>query len=212
MKTRPWYYLVELHYHDNTDCKRRRPNPSRKLMKMWGTGGLPRCEECQKLDAEPEPYQPNGPKEWSPMNTDHEIIESAYGDAIKELFSKFSNGSAEAGDAELKQQADQRFTTGVGTARTSRDRAVAQFASRLEVKVLETALEQVKLAAKVAYIPIMVVIGPLRPLPAPATAAAAERQRRRAAASPQLESGNWYLPWLPNCAYQCFDERGVTKR
>src|ERR1022692_3599314 len=73
-------------------------------------------------------------------------------------------------------------------------------AIRIEVKVLETALEQVKLAAKVAYIPIMVVIRPLRPLPAPATAAAAERQRRRAAASPQLESGNWYLPWLPNCA------------
>ena len=58
MKTRPWYYLVELHYHDNTACTQPQPKPGRKLMKMWGTGGLPRCEECQKLDNQSQPSEP----------------------------------------------------------------------------------------------------------------------------------------------------------
>jgi len=50
MKTRPWHYLVEFHHHDNTDCTQPRPNPGRGMMKLWGTGDKPRCEECEKLD------------------------------------------------------------------------------------------------------------------------------------------------------------------
>ena len=63
------------------------------------------------------------------MNTDQEIIQSAYGDAIKDLYAKLFQGYAEAaGDAELKLQADQRFTIGLGLARISRDRALALMA------------------------------------------------------------------------------------
>jgi hypothetical protein len=51
MKTRPWHYLVEFHYHDNTECTQPRPKPGRGLMKLWGTGDKPRCEECEKLDS-----------------------------------------------------------------------------------------------------------------------------------------------------------------
>ena len=50
MKIRPWHYLVEFHHHDNTECTRPRPNPGRGMIKLWGTGDKPRCEECEKLD------------------------------------------------------------------------------------------------------------------------------------------------------------------
>jgi len=50
MKTRPWHYLVEFHHHDNTECTQPRPKPGRGLMKLWGSGDLPLCAECEKLD------------------------------------------------------------------------------------------------------------------------------------------------------------------
>ena len=52
MKTRPWRYLVEFHYHDQDECAHPRPKPGRGLMKMWGTGGLPQCPECARLSGE----------------------------------------------------------------------------------------------------------------------------------------------------------------
>jgi hypothetical protein len=55
MKTRPWHYLVEFHFHDNTDCTQPQPKPGRILMKLWGTGDKPRCEQCQKLDSSLNP-------------------------------------------------------------------------------------------------------------------------------------------------------------
>jgi hypothetical protein len=63
------------------------------------------------------------------MDTDQEIIQSAYGDAIKDLYAKLFQGYADAGrNAGQKQQADQNFTAGVGLARSSRDRAIALLA------------------------------------------------------------------------------------
>jgi hypothetical protein len=49
MKTRAWRYLVEFHRHDNTDCPRPVPKPGRGLIKVWGTGDLPLCTECERL-------------------------------------------------------------------------------------------------------------------------------------------------------------------
>ena len=49
MKTRPWRYLVEFHHHNNTDCPQPPPKPGRGMIKMWGTGDLPLCPECEKL-------------------------------------------------------------------------------------------------------------------------------------------------------------------
>ena len=51
MKTRPWGYAVEFHYHDNTECPLPRPNPGRGVMKLWGAGDLRQCPECAKLGA-----------------------------------------------------------------------------------------------------------------------------------------------------------------
>jgi len=61
------------------------------------------------------------------MNPDQTLIQSAYEDAIKGLYAKLFEGYAEAGGgaAQQQQQAEQRFTTGVALARTSRDRAIA---------------------------------------------------------------------------------------
>jgi hypothetical protein len=50
MKTRPWRYLVEFHHHNNTDCPQPAPKPGRGMIKMWGTGDLPLCPECARLD------------------------------------------------------------------------------------------------------------------------------------------------------------------
>jgi hypothetical protein len=63
--------------------------------------------------------------EWCAMNPDQTIIQSAYEDAIKELYAKLFQGYAEAGgDAAQQKRADQHFMAGVGLARSSRDRAV----------------------------------------------------------------------------------------
>jgi hypothetical protein len=50
MKTRPWRYLVEFHHHNNTDCPQPAPKPGRGLIKVWGTGDLPLCAECERLN------------------------------------------------------------------------------------------------------------------------------------------------------------------
>jgi hypothetical protein len=60
------------------------------------------------------------------MNSDQQIILSAYEDEIKELYSKLFQGYVESGgDAQQQKQAEQRFSAGVGLARITRDRAVA---------------------------------------------------------------------------------------
>jgi hypothetical protein len=64
------------------------------------------------------------------MNSDQTLIQSAYEDAIKRLYAALFDGYAQAGgDVTQEQQADQHFTTGVGLARSSRDRATALLAS-----------------------------------------------------------------------------------
>jgi hypothetical protein len=63
------------------------------------------------------------------MNPDQMLIKSAYEDAIKDMYAQLLKGYAEAdGDAAKQQQAEQRFTAGVGLARSSRDRAVVLLA------------------------------------------------------------------------------------
>jgi hypothetical protein len=56
---------------------------------------------------------------------DQKLIQAAYEDAIKGLYGKLFDGYVTAGgDAAQEQQAEQRFTKGVGLARRSRDRAM----------------------------------------------------------------------------------------
>jgi hypothetical protein len=63
------------------------------------------------------------------MNPDQKLIQSAYEDAIKKLYATlFDNYAQSGGDEGQQRQADQNFTTGVGFARKSRDRAVALLA------------------------------------------------------------------------------------
>jgi hypothetical protein len=63
------------------------------------------------------------------MNPDQTLIQSAYEDSIQGLYAKlFDAYAAAGGDASQTQQADQRFMTGVGLARSSRDRAIALLA------------------------------------------------------------------------------------
>jgi len=63
------------------------------------------------------------------MNPDQNLIQSAYEDAIKELYALLFQGYAAAGgDHEQQKEADQHFTVGVGLARNARDRAVALLA------------------------------------------------------------------------------------
>jgi|GEM_PF-5392423 len=50
MKTRPWRYLVEFHHHNTTDCPQSPPKLGRGLIKIWGTGNLPLCAACEKLN------------------------------------------------------------------------------------------------------------------------------------------------------------------
>jgi hypothetical protein len=62
------------------------------------------------------------------MNPD-QLIQSAYEDTIKRLYATlFDNYAQSGGDQAQQQRADQAFTTGVGFARKSRDRAVALLA------------------------------------------------------------------------------------
>jgi hypothetical protein len=63
------------------------------------------------------------------MNPDQTLIQSAYADAIKVLYAKlFDSFAAARGNTIQEQEAEQRFTTGLQAARTSRDRAVALLA------------------------------------------------------------------------------------
>lgn len=52
MKTRPWYYVVEVRHHDNTDCTQPKPLPGRGVLVVRGMGDRPLCEECARLNAE----------------------------------------------------------------------------------------------------------------------------------------------------------------
>ena len=63
------------------------------------------------------------------MNSDQTLIASAYEDAIKGLYARLFDAFVTAGgDAAQQQQAEQRFMTGVGLAKNSRDRAIALLA------------------------------------------------------------------------------------
>jgi len=63
------------------------------------------------------------------MNPDQQLIQSAYQDAIKKLYATlFDSYVTAGGDAAMTQEADRNFTTGVGFARGSRDRAIALLA------------------------------------------------------------------------------------
>jgi hypothetical protein len=60
------------------------------------------------------------------MNPDQELVQSAYEDAIRRLYSALFDGYATAGGVHAQeQQAEQNFATGVSLARRSRDRAIA---------------------------------------------------------------------------------------
>jgi len=50
MKTRAWRYIVEFHHHNNTDCPQPPPKRGRGLIKVWGSGDLPLCTECERLN------------------------------------------------------------------------------------------------------------------------------------------------------------------
>ena len=62
------------------------------------------------------------------MNPDQKLIQSAYEDAIKKLYCTLFDNYSQSGGDQAQQQADQAFSTGVGFARKSRDRAVALLA------------------------------------------------------------------------------------
>ena len=63
------------------------------------------------------------------MNPDQQLIQSAYQDAIRKLYATlFDSYVTAAGDAAMIQDADRHFTSGVGSARSSRDRAIALLA------------------------------------------------------------------------------------
>lgn len=55
MKTRPWRYLVEFHHHNNAGCSQPPPKIGRGLIKVWGTGDLPLCAECERLNRAEDP-------------------------------------------------------------------------------------------------------------------------------------------------------------
>ncbi|HEY6347295.1 MAG TPA: hypothetical protein VIY49_37880 [Bryobacteraceae bacterium] len=60
------------------------------------------------------------------MTDDQKAIQSAYADALGKLYAALFEKYEEAGgDTAQEQQADQQFTTGLGLARRSRDRALA---------------------------------------------------------------------------------------
>lgn len=48
MKTDPWHSVKESHHHDNTRCGPGSEIPDHNRVK--GTGGLPLCKDCKKLD------------------------------------------------------------------------------------------------------------------------------------------------------------------
>jgi hypothetical protein len=60
------------------------------------------------------------------MNPDQPFIQSAYEDALKKLYLTLFDGYVTAnGDDAMIQEAERHFTTGLGLARRSRDRAIA---------------------------------------------------------------------------------------
>jgi hypothetical protein len=63
------------------------------------------------------------------MNPDQTAIQAAYGDAVQKLYATlFDSYVTGGGDPAQEQQADARFTVGLGFARRSRDRALALIA------------------------------------------------------------------------------------
>jgi hypothetical protein len=64
------------------------------------------------------------------MNSDQEIITAAYADALKGLYAILFRAIVDAaGDAAQILQAERHFMTGVGFARSARDRAIALLAA-----------------------------------------------------------------------------------
>lgn len=60
------------------------------------------------------------------MNTDLELIQSAYEAAVQKLYAElFDHYVTAAGDAAMIEEADRQFSTGLLLARTSRERAFA---------------------------------------------------------------------------------------
>ena len=60
------------------------------------------------------------------MNSDPEIIQSAYQDALKRLYAALVLQYTDAGnDASKQQEAGRHFSTGLTIARAARDRAIA---------------------------------------------------------------------------------------
>jgi hypothetical protein len=63
------------------------------------------------------------------MNADQTLIQSAYEDAIRKLYTAlFDSYATSGGDQSQQQQADQSFSAGVGFAKKARERATALLA------------------------------------------------------------------------------------
>ncbi len=63
------------------------------------------------------------------MNPEQQLIQSAWQDTVKGLYAKLFDAYVTAGGNPAQTQAaDQRFMTGIGFARSSRDRAIALLA------------------------------------------------------------------------------------
>lgn len=73
MKTRVWRYLVEFHHHNNTDCRQPPPKPGRGLIKVWGTGDLPLCSECERLN---RLQSPGGLETQDPQAEPPELVDA----------------------------------------------------------------------------------------------------------------------------------------
>jgi hypothetical protein len=60
------------------------------------------------------------------VTDDQKTIQTAYADALRKLYTELVDQYVQAGgDTAEEQQAEQHFTTGLGLARRSRDRALA---------------------------------------------------------------------------------------
>ncbi|HKD07960.1 MAG TPA: hypothetical protein VKB79_18820 [Bryobacteraceae bacterium] len=63
------------------------------------------------------------------MNPDQRLIQSAYEDTIRRLYTRLFESYTEAGASSVEQtHADENFKSGVAQARHSRDRAIAMLA------------------------------------------------------------------------------------
>ena len=81
MKTRPWRYIVEFQHHNNTDCPQPPPKSGRGLIKVWGTGDLPLCAECEKLDRSLDPQLEKLAQAVSPETEDPRAEEPTFAEA-----------------------------------------------------------------------------------------------------------------------------------